>query len=536
MRLTRLFTPIIILLALLAVTSAHAQTVTPVTKQLAPGVTLYQEITTGCPNPLIINAVTVDLAASGVRIRPGLAADYVYTDKYKGRESVSSLTARSGATVGINADYFPWTGDPLGLCVIGGELISEPHGKRVVFCIDKDGKPFFDMPRFKGTLTFPRKISRQIDGINRARITNQLVVYTARHGDETYGKFKGTDLVCASNDLPVKCGKQLNLTVLEVKKDAISTPIPKDRVVISAGGPAGWFLAQNAKPGDSLQMLFEVTSDSGRDWSTITHAAGGGPWLVRDGKKYIDYTDEEFKFTFANLRHPRSAIGVRNDGKILLVTVDGRQSISAGANLNEMAAIMLRLGAKDAINLDGGGSTALSYRGRTINSPSGGVERLVANAFLVFAPKLETDTIDRLTINSPLVDVTTEQGANIFLTWGEDAQLLSETQSEGIIWAKYGKNGFVDQTGFLHPLSEGNVTAYAFNGTQVLSLAVDILPPPDEDEEETANGTGPVKDENTGTTQPSKDNDATPGSKDSQDANAADASSKNNKQKEVAPK
>ena len=71
-------------------------------------------------------------------------------------------------------------------------------------------------------------------------------------------------------------------------------------------------------------------------------------------------------------------------GRYILLVADGRQGYySSGLTLQELAATMQKLGAVDAMNLDGGGSTALAVRGKIVNRPSDGIERRVANALLV---------------------------------------------------------------------------------------------------------------------------------------------------------
>jgi exopolysaccharide biosynthesis protein len=87
--------------------------------------------------------------------------------------------------------------------------------------------------------------------------------------------------------------------------------------------------------------------------------------------------------------HPRTAIGIdRDTGQVLMLVVDGRQSFSRGYTMVELANLMTSLGAEDALNLDGGGSStmiALDALGQigVRNSPSDGVERLVANGLSV---------------------------------------------------------------------------------------------------------------------------------------------------------
>ncbi len=89
---------------------------------------------------------------------------------------------------------------------------------------------------------------------------------------------------------------------------------------------------------------------------------------------------------FAAARHPRTAVGVRADGRILLVTVDGRQpELSVGMTIAELASLLIELGAVEAVNMDGGGSTAMVVRGEVVNSPSDLTgERAVGDALLVF--------------------------------------------------------------------------------------------------------------------------------------------------------
>jgi exopolysaccharide biosynthesis protein len=87
----------------------------------------------------------------------------------------------------------------------------------------------------------------------------------------------------------------------------------------------------------------------------------------------------------AEARHPRSAVGVSRDGRtVWLVAVEGRSSASVGMTLVELGALLRRLGAWDALNFDGGGSTAMVVDGRLVTVPSDAAgERPVANALVV---------------------------------------------------------------------------------------------------------------------------------------------------------
>lgn len=450
-----------------------------VTKQLAAGVTLYQEIVTDTASPLVINAVTVDAADASVSIRAAIGSDAIHTEHWaKGRETVSELTARKNALLGVNADFFPFTGDPLGVCIADGELISEPANNRVAFALLRSRGMFFDNPGMEAKLTLPSGVGRQIDGINRGRETNQLVAYTRAFGASTRTTHKGTEVVLQSADLPVRSGKTIECTVAEVRVDAANTPIPDGGMVLSAGGPAAWFLKENLKPGDTLSVRFEIRSASGCDWNLVEQAVGGGPWLLKNGSEFIDFADEGFGAAFSALRHPRTALGITSEGRLLIVTVDGRQTISGGVSLPELSRLMKRLGAVDAINLDGGGSTTLAARGMLINSPSGGEERPVANALLVFAPEPAVEPLPGLSISGIDPEAISGRGTQLFLTWGDDAQMLTPDQLSGVVWGSTNGVGIVNQMGYFTPIKARKGTVNALYGGRMVSREVSVVAGP----------------------------------------------------------
>jgi hypothetical protein len=115
-------------------------------------------------------------------------------------------------------------------------------------------------------------------------------------------------------------------------------------------------------------------------WPGLFDAVGGTPILVQDGSIAVSHTCSG-SLCRAN---PRTGIGVRADGKILLVVVDGRRkSWSLGPTMFAFAKIMRDLGAVQALNLDGGGSTTMVVNGEVVNKPSDGFERHISNAVLV---------------------------------------------------------------------------------------------------------------------------------------------------------
>ena len=133
-------------------------------------------------------------------------------------------------------------------------------------------------------------------------------------------------------------------------------------------------------------------STDGPDLPAFVDGLGAWPMLLRAGA----ITRPE-GFSKTDRRHPRTAVGVAADGRLLLVTVDGRHPRAAGMTLVELAELMRALGCRDALNLDGGGSTTMWIRHldpQVVNHPSdneafdAGGERTVANALLVLAPAI----------------------------------------------------------------------------------------------------------------------------------------------------
>jgi Phosphodiester glycosidase len=111
-------------------------------------------------------------------------------------------------------------------------------------------------------------------------------------------------------------------------------------------------------------------------WPNVFDAVGGDPILLRDGAPTSICT--------SCARAPRTGLGVTADGRILLVVIDGRRPRwSRGATLGELRTILSDLGAVDALNLDGGGSSEMVVEGDVVNRPSDGHERRITNAILI---------------------------------------------------------------------------------------------------------------------------------------------------------
>lgn len=129
------------------------------------------------------------------------------------------------------------------------------------------------------------------------------------------------------------------------------------------------------------------TTPAGAQKWKVREAVGGGPVLVQNGQAFITAEKEGMGGSIAAL-HPRSAIGYRADGTIILMVIEGRnKGVAEGANFQEMAKIFTDLGCVEALNLDGGGSSALYVNDQNTIKPSDPSGQRPVPAVLVLSRK-----------------------------------------------------------------------------------------------------------------------------------------------------
>ena len=321
------------------------------------------------PGPSRMTAVVLDLA-SGVRLLPA-TGDGVRMR----RQRPSELARRTGALAAVNGNFFSGTGDPLGCLVIEGEVVSEPDPQRTCAGITAEGALIFD--RVQGDLTVVAPDgTRPITGVNRERRADELILYRPVFDEGTRTNAFGVEAVV------------VNGIVSAVADLRGNTPIPRDGLVLSGHGRARQWILQTLRPGMTVTVQTRLVSASGDvRWDQIRHAVGGGPRLLIGGQfAAAQFTRlEGFAGSLTDRRHPRTAIGVLADGRVILLVADGRRpSHSLGMTLLELAAELRRLGAVEAMNLDGGGSSVLVAGGRVVTVPSEETgERAVADALVV---------------------------------------------------------------------------------------------------------------------------------------------------------
>jgi phosphodiester glycosidase len=278
------------------------------------------------------------------------------------------VAAVNGDLYNIHQDY---PGDPEGLQIMHGELVSGPSTNHVCFWIDAEGNPHRNDVRSRFQLTWPNGSTTPF-GLNEVRSDDSAVIYTAVVGSTTRAQ-GGLECVLEREGtgvwLPLQVGQTYTARVRQTST-AGNSPLSRDTIVLSLG-PA--LLASIPKV--EIGAVLKLSTATSPELSGIRTAIGGSPTLVRNGKAA--------EWPGVRLRHPRTAIGWNQD-YYFLVEVDGRQlRLSAGMTLPELADYMVKLGCEEAMNLDGGGSATCWLYGNVVNSPSQGRERVAANGLVV---------------------------------------------------------------------------------------------------------------------------------------------------------
>jgi hypothetical protein len=386
----------------------------PAGRELAPGVTYTQY--TDARGPWAVNLVRVDLHRANIEIRAARAHDQL-----KGRERVSDMVRRanaSGARVlaAVNADFFNLeSGENENNQVIDGEwwkglkVTDSPYdtwdNTHTQFGIDAAGHPLIDRFILDGR-AWDRGVMTPIITLNfnPTGKPEGTALYTWRFGVTTPGDTARRTVEAAM----IPAGRRGD-TLLFVRRGAIATTsgsaIPDGGAVLAAYGSG--LRADEVKQmseGDTIKVLLTTlprTTSGGSPPSIIPSRVrplvsrlprliiGGWPRILRDGVPVANEaaTIEGTISRNAEARHPRTAIGFSRDSTtLLLFTVDGRSENSGGMTLIELANVMRELGAWQALNFDGGGSTTMVVEGRVVNHPSDKEgEREVGNAVMVIA-------------------------------------------------------------------------------------------------------------------------------------------------------
>ncbi len=356
---------------------------------VAPGVSraTYHLFTSS--GPLNVFVVVVDPHEPTVRLDAVLAHDRLIGSG----ETVSSMAGRTGAVAGINADYFDVgnTNQPLGVVVAHGNFERTPSVRpALTYTRERDVR--FETYRFAGHATAGAQ-QFTITHLNEFPPEGGASLMTSAFGPlAPNAAVTALDLEPIAQALPTPIASSVapqtasttgtRYRVTAIESGTFGTPA----TVRLALGPAALINATLPGIGDEV----DVSIGTDPDVSGVLAAVGGGPLLLADGKAVDDASSPGY--AERALRIPVAAAAKLSDGRLALVTIDGRHPpISIGTSRVELIAFLQALGATDAMQFDSGGSATLVARvlgdakPSVLNAPSDGTERPVADGLFVYS-------------------------------------------------------------------------------------------------------------------------------------------------------
>lgn len=283
----------------------------------------------------------------------------------------------------VNGDFFSADGAPVGNQVRDGMFVHGIASARSHLAVDAQDRPMIERLSFIGSVRTSLGSGFTLTGVNVSRTAGALVFYSPCQGPAT-ATTGGVEASVRYVGGAIAGGDTLRVAVISINTGG-NTVIPADGGVLSAspGSPAAFLGA--CRPGDTLTMVLGFDPPLRHILQTV----GGAGRILLAGRNVTDSMAslEGITSSFTDVRNPRTFLGFNRDTtKLFLCTVDGRQTSSQGMTFDEMATFLISLGASDAFNLDGGGSTTMVVRGETVNSPSDPAgERRVANSIQIIS-------------------------------------------------------------------------------------------------------------------------------------------------------
>ncbi|MCL2402161.1 MAG: phosphodiester glycosidase family protein [Oscillospiraceae bacterium] len=302
----------------------------------------------------------------------------------------------------VNSDFFSMqTGIPMGIVIENG-IYKSSASRRAAVAFDNNGGVFFiPSPHVQITLTnngggfevYNAGETVRLYHFNKARVdTGGMYLFSeAFSNDTTRTSSPGWSVrFRILYGVPTVSGEMTLQVVDKIQSDG-DMYIGQGYMVLTAAEQSGWCEVHDSFAiGDIVTM---TTTANDERLAQAQFATGGGDILVANGIR----TDADEWDQALRARAPRTAFGLREDGSVISIVVDGRNSpYSVGLTMDELADEFIRQGAVYAVNFDGGGSSAISVRlpgeqySRVISRPSDGAERR-CSTYILFVTNAVSD-------------------------------------------------------------------------------------------------------------------------------------------------
>ncbi len=372
----------------------------------------------------------------------------------------------SGITplAGINADYFSLqTGVPMSNVISDGKIITKTESTQYGIGILNDNTAFVSEFTIYSILHREDGSTTHIHNINKLRQPYSIYMMTDDFSSQTHNTTNGIDVILTDIEGEMKLGSELTAVVESVNEYEGSIAIPEGKIVITidVNAPVEYYESiSSLSVGEKVKITFGVTGDE--RWNDVKLGMGAtGDVLIENGQVNTD---------FEAGANPRTAIGITNEGKIILYTIDGRQKgYSYGVQLRTLANRLKELGCTDAINLDGGGSTSyvVQFPGDNtttlVNSPSDGKLRSVSNFIFLKNNQEPTGKLDKITVYPLTSYVLVGESIKVTAKGSDTAHYAMETPKLTYSLNK-GTTNTISKDGTFTANENGTATVYAKSG------------------------------------------------------------------------
>lgn len=347
------------------------------------------------------------------------------------------------------------------------------------FAVTKEGKGHIGLFGYAAQFT-GGGITSPITSINKQyREANEVVLYTDTFSyEQTRQNEYGLEVVLTgfskSFEEGYNLGDTVQATVGNIYRGEKGVQIPKDGAVISVHGTENVAKFGSLKKGEKVSLNINLTEP----WNDAKFVLASGPLLVQNGKVDLEMDPKSSR---ANEIAPRTAVATNADGsEVYLITVDGRSSVSRGMKLPEFANYLVSIGAYNALNLDGGGSTTMALRQRgaqyptVINRLSDGAERAVSTILSAVSYE-KTGAPYHMNANISASSVPVGGRAKVTVNWATDMNFHPVNVTAGQLqYSVEGGIGTVSASGEFTATKTGKGTVTVRLGNASQSFPVEV--------------------------------------------------------------
>lgn len=355
--------------------------------------------------------------------------------------SVSDIAKANGTSVAINADFFAWgqasgRGTPIGAVFFDNAMRSSPAAEAGMYSIieKNNGDIFTDIIGYTLEAVAPNGNRLELAAKNKLTDLSVPTMYDSAFASSSLGSTETQYEAVVRNGILEEIRFQ-------------SEPIALEDNMYIICGLSDWntFMLDNFQIGDKV-IIEEKSSISLDEVSLI---AGAGARLLSDGN-----VPSSFSHNVSGLQ-PRTAFGIASDNKtVYLAVIDGRTNASGGMSMTETAEFMRYIGAYNAVNLDGGGSSTFVAKNKltssqdVMNAPSGGGERRVSSVLAVTSSSKPVGELYHLSLTADNTSIPAGSSTALSIAGFDEYYNSVPVDMSKLTYSVSGADGYVSENIF----------------------------------------------------------------------------------------